>query len=116
MIIVVIMIVLYAMYLGINGMVNDENKTIIYSEVGCDIETSKNNVSVLFRIEGNYTVLIEYENITKYEAVDKYFIQYELTSVLEEDVHVFDISRDYDYIFVIIRNDDLNFSEGHRID
>lgn len=110
------MMLLYVMYLMVNDMVNDDNKIIIYSEVGCDVETSKNNVSVLFRIDGNYTVLIEYENTTNYEAVDKYFIQYELTSILEEDVYVFDISRDYDYIFVIIRNDDLNFSEGHRID
>lgn len=110
------MMLLYVMYIMVNDMVNDESKTIIYSEVGCDVETSKNNVSVLFRLEGNYTVLIEYDNITNYEVVDKYFIQYELISVSEEDVYVFDISRDYDYIFVIIRNDDLNFSEGHRID
>jgi len=104
------------MYTMVNGMVNDDSKNIIYSEVGCDAETSKNNVSVLFRIDGNYTVLIEYENITNYEAVDKYFIQYKLTNITSEDIHVFDISKDYDRIFVIIRNDDLNFSEGHRID
>lgn len=104
------------MYIMVGDMVNEDENTIIYSVIGCNVETTKNNVSVVFNVTGNYTVLIEYINNTDYEAVDKYFIQYELTNVTSEDVHVFDITRDYDNIFVIIRNDDLNFSEGHRID
>jgi len=115
LIVVVMLLLLYSAYVILEDMVHDDETIIVYNVIGSNIITSKNNVSATFMFEGNYTVLFEYTNISNNEAVDKYFIQYELQSITTNSTYVFDVTRDYDEIFLILRNDDLKFSEGHKI-
>jgi len=99
----------------VNNIANPQCIDIYYNDVGCNVTTAKNNVSVTFMNNGNYTVLLEYSNYTDDEVVENYFIQYKLNEITTNSTYVFNITRDYDEIFIIVRNDDFNFSEGHRV-
>jgi len=116
LIIAIFLMILFSMYVMVKDIANAYEKDFDYSVIGCRVETSKNNVSANFTFEGNYTILIEYQNISKNNQVEnKYFIQYKLNEITTNSTYMFDITRDYDEIYFVIRNDDRNFSEAHRI-
>ena len=117
LILALMLVLLGGMYYVISGLDEKTQTSFEYSIIGANVHPNQNNVTVELYNSGNYTFLFEYSNETsKNVIIDCFSLSYEINNATINYTYTFDITNKYDTVFLIIRNNDTNFSEGHKID